>query len=110
MRQSIRYKLFILAILTVTVFHAYPQSVHRYKVLQPLPNSESTSILTENTLFTVYGRAFGHAPVLGRLGQYKSFEEIKPEVDTWLENIKAKKANISNRRPTEDGWSFSIPR
>ena len=71
-------------------FQVYSQSVHHYQVLQPLPNHETESILGKNTLFTVYGRAFGVAPILGRLGQYKNLEDMEIEVSPWLEEINLK--------------------
>jgi hypothetical protein len=90
MQGKIRYKLLIILLLTITALQAYPQSLHLYQALQPLPEHGTTPILAKNTLFTIYGRAFGVAPVLGRLGQYKSFEDLEKEMDPWVENIKAK--------------------
>jgi len=90
MRETISRTLLILLILAIIVMQAYPQAIHRYQTLQAYPNHETESILSKNTLFTVYGRAFGVAPILGRLGQYTSFEEMEDETHPWLENIKAK--------------------
>jgi hypothetical protein len=45
------------------------------------------SILSENTLFAVYGRAFGRAPVLGRLGTYKNFEDMEKDIHPWILGI-----------------------
>ncbi|MBN2320323.1 MAG: hypothetical protein JXR49_14665 [Acidobacteria bacterium] len=88
MQAHIRYITLILLALTVLTFEVHSQSVQRYPVLQPLPNHETASILKDNTLFTVYGRAFGVAPILGRLGTYKSFEDMEIEVTPWLDCIK----------------------
>lgn len=90
MKRTVRNTLLISLILVTLAFQVYPQSVHRYQVLKPLPDHNTASILEKNTLFTVYGRAFGVAPVLGRLGQYKTFEDMETEVNPWLENIKEK--------------------
>jgi hypothetical protein len=53
-----------------------------------LPPAQSISILSENTLFAVYGRAFGRAPVLGRLGTYQSFEEMERDIRPWIQGIR----------------------
>ena len=45
------------------------------------------SILSENTLFTVYGRAFGRAPILGRLGTYRNFEDMDKDIQPWIRGI-----------------------
>jgi hypothetical protein len=61
---------------------------------QPLPNSpvsgkavQPVSILSENTLFTVYGLAFDLAPKLGRLGAYSGFDDMEKSIRPWLRNI-----------------------
>jgi hypothetical protein len=46
------------------------------------------SILSESTLFTVYGRAFDCAPILGRLGAYSGFEAMEKDIEPWLQGIK----------------------
>jgi hypothetical protein len=38
------------------------------------------SVLDEGTMLTIYGRAFGIAPVLGLLGQYKSFDDMDKDI------------------------------
>ncbi len=48
------------------------------------------SILSENTILTVYGLAFNRAPILGRLGSYKNIEEMEREIPVWVEGIKAR--------------------
>ena len=88
MQVNIRYITLSLIVITALTFEVHSQSVQYYPALQPLPNHETTSILKDNTLFTVYGRAFGVAPVLGRLGTYKSFEDMEIEVKPWLESIR----------------------
>ncbi len=49
--------------------------------------SKSSSVLTNNTLFTVYGRAFGRAPILGRLGAYKGFADMEKDILPWIQGI-----------------------
>jgi hypothetical protein len=51
------------------------------KVLSPI------SILSESTLFTVYGRAFDSAPILGRLGSYRGFEDMEKDIRPWILGI-----------------------
>lgn len=87
MQLKIIRKLLVLIALTVLVFEVHSQSILHYKALQPLPNHKTDSVLGKNTLFTVYGRAFGVAPILGRLGTYQKFEDMEQEVNPWLENI-----------------------
>ncbi len=88
MQGHIRNIILILIALTAPAIQVHPQSVQYYSALQPLPKHETASILNENTLFTVYGRAFGKAPILGRLGQYKSFQDMEIEVKPWLDGIR----------------------
>jgi hypothetical protein len=49
---------------------------------------KAAPILPDNTLFTVYGRAFNRAPILGRLGQYRDFADMEKDVAPWVEGIK----------------------
>jgi hypothetical protein len=85
--------LLVLAVLISCTFLVRSQSVYMYQAMQPLPDHETASILSENTLFTVYGRAFGHAPILGRLGMYKTLEDMETEVESWLGNIETRNGN-----------------
>jgi len=39
------------------------------------------SVLDDGTILTIYGRAFGTAPILGLLGQYKSFDAMQADVE-----------------------------
>jgi hypothetical protein len=52
------------------------------KIVQPI------SILSESTLFTVYGRAFNCAPILGRLGTYRGFDDMEKDIQPWLQGIR----------------------
>jgi hypothetical protein len=63
---------------------------------QTVPNSQTSpkpatekpvSILSKNTLFTVYGRTFGRAPILGRLGAYKNFVDMEKDIQPWIKGI-----------------------
>lgn len=45
------------------------------------------SPLERNTVFSVYGRAFGRAPILGRLGQYPDIEAMARDIPRWIEPI-----------------------
>ncbi|HYK90608.1 MAG TPA: hypothetical protein VE398_17680 [Acidobacteriota bacterium] len=49
---------------------------------------QSVSLLEKSTLFTVYGRAFNTAPILGRLGGYKDINEMAEDVKPWIDGIK----------------------
>jgi hypothetical protein len=53
---------------------------------------QAVSILSESTLFTVYGRAFGRAPILGRLGTYRGFEDMERDIRPWVEGISSRHA------------------
>jgi hypothetical protein len=53
---------------------------------QPI-SAKALPILTDNTLFTVYGRAFGRAPILGRLGAYKDFADMEKDIRPWIQGI-----------------------
>jgi hypothetical protein len=54
---------------------------------KPAVVSKSLSILTDNTLFAVYGRSFKRAPILGRLGAYKGFEDMEEDIRPWIQGI-----------------------
>jgi hypothetical protein len=60
----------------------------------PIPQEPAfgkpSSILVDNTLFAVYGRAFGRAPILGRLGAYKSFADMEKDIAPWIQGIQTR--------------------
>jgi hypothetical protein len=56
----------------------------------PLKAGNPTSILADNTIFTVYGLAFNRAPILGRLGSYKGIEEMEKDIKPWVEGIQTR--------------------
>ena len=57
------------------------------QIPQKADPEKAMSILTDNTLFTVYGRAFGRAPILGRLGAYKGFADMEKGIRPWVQGI-----------------------
>jgi hypothetical protein len=77
-----RFRIFVLlAALLLWTFGINPRFVPKADSSQP------QSILSENTLFTVYGRAFGYAPILGKLGSYRSFEDMRKDIRPWIQGI-----------------------
>ena len=55
--------------------------------LPPKP-VKAESVLTDNTLFTIYGRAFNVAPILGRLGAYSGFADMDKDAQPWVRGIR----------------------
>lgn len=49
----------------------------------------ATGLLENHTMFTVYGRGFGVAPILGRLGSYKNIDQMAGATGSWVEKITA---------------------
>ena len=81
--------LLILAIFSVQKSGSSPQLICNLPGwTEPKPAKPAASILAGNTLLTVYGRAFNHAPVLGRLGAYEDFKEMEADIQPWIEGIK----------------------
>jgi len=54
----------------------------------PMPPPAATSLLKKSTVFTVYGRAFGRAPILGHFGTYKDLDMMAADIPKWTEEIK----------------------
>jgi len=50
---------------------------------------ERRGLLESDTLFSVYGRGFGVAPILGRLGTYKDIEAMAADTGPTVEEIRA---------------------
>jgi hypothetical protein len=48
---------------------------------------EPVALLETHTLFTVYGRGFDIAPILGRLGTYKDFSSLESNTHDQIEEI-----------------------
>ncbi len=44
-------------------------------------------LLETSTVFSVYGRAFDIAPLLGHLGTYKDFDEMAADIPKWVDEI-----------------------
>ncbi len=87
METRLRYSLLYLMIALTQTACAGAQTLPALQT-PPTPVPEKAlSILTGNTLFTVYGRAFNRAPILGRLGQYKGFADMEKDVQPWVEGI-----------------------
>jgi len=64
-----------------------PQSSQNPQTSPKRETPKTVSLLARNTLFTVYGRAFNYAPILGRLGTYKSIEEMEKDIQPWVQGI-----------------------
>ncbi len=71
----------------LAVFVAWPLAIRSQNNPTPVARA-ATSLLAKNTLFTVYGRAFDKAPILGRLGAYKNFDDMARDIKPSLEGIK----------------------
>ena len=54
-----------------------------------VPSGGAAGLLESNTLFTVYGRAFGVAPILGKLGSYSGFDQMAQDTAHWVKDINA---------------------
>ena len=57
---------------------------------QTIPAAQPVSLLTDHTLFAVYGRAFNVAPILGRLGSYRGFKDMERDIQPWIRDIKSR--------------------
>jgi len=64
-----------------------PEREQKHKPAQKSEPFRPISILSESTLFTVYGRAFDRAPILGRLGTYSSFRDMEKDIAPWIKEI-----------------------
>jgi hypothetical protein len=53
------------------------------------PRASHTGLLETSTLFAVYGRAFGVAPILGHLGTYKGLDDMAADTQPWVQKIAA---------------------
>jgi hypothetical protein len=52
------------------------------------PPVAPVGLLEKNTVFAVYGRAFGRAEILGHLGTYKNYDSMEKDIPKWLDEIK----------------------
>lgn len=96
MEKSMRIKRLILPvyILLLQIFFlscrpgTNSQSTPKSEPPQKAAPLKPASVLEENTLFTVYGRAFKWAPILGHLGTYNNFEDMEKDIEPWIQGIK----------------------
>jgi hypothetical protein len=75
----------ILLLVAPAAFKANPQQPDNAPPADAI--AAVTSLLESNTLFAVYGRSFNRAPILGRLGTYKGFDDMAADIQPWLEKI-----------------------
>jgi hypothetical protein len=68
---------FLLFVAATCILHATTQT------------TSPTGLLETNTLFAVYGRGFGMAPILGHLGTYDGFDAMVTDTQPWVKNISA---------------------
>ncbi len=54
---------------------------------QPAATGARTGLLETNTLFSVYGRGFDVAPILGRLGAYQDIDAMAAGTRNWVQEI-----------------------
>jgi hypothetical protein len=59
----------------------------------------AVGLLEKNTVFSVYGRAFGRAPILGHLGTYSNFDTMAADIPKWTNEIK----KYNDQRPIVPG-------
>jgi hypothetical protein len=55
----------------------------------PLATGTGPSWFDNTTVLGFYGRAFGVAPILGRLGGYQNFDDMAKDVDGWSTQVRA---------------------
>jgi hypothetical protein len=88
-RMQMRFSRFVYPLVAILLctsgISCQPASTNQ---VQEKPVAAKTqSILTDNTLFTVYGRSFARAPILGRLGAYRGFADMEKDIKPWLQGI-----------------------
>lgn len=69
----------------------------------------AVGLLETHTLFTVYGRGFGIAPILGLLGTYKDFESMEAGTHELVSEI----ASVNDGKPVTTGveliYALAVP-
>lgn len=85
--SSVPCCLLSLAIILALASRTNSQSNQNPQAYSKRETAKTISLLAQNTLFTVYGRAFNFAPILGHLGTYKSFEEMEKDIQPWIQGI-----------------------
>jgi hypothetical protein len=63
----------------------------------PTPIPPPVSWLRHNTLLSIYGRAFGLAPILGRLGSDGSFADMQRQIQPDLQGIRSANGGLGVR-------------
>ncbi len=64
-----------------------PKAPEGAAAVAPAVPREAVGLLEKNTIFGVYGRAFGRAPILGHLGTYKNFDMMAADIPKWVDEI-----------------------
>ncbi len=90
MQKRILQALLFLTILLIGTSGTRSNSAQSLQQPQPV---KPISILEKNTLFTVYGRTFNFAPILGHLGAYQGFEDMDKDIQPWIRDIKKRNDN-----------------
>ena len=61
--------------------------VQKTVVIPPPPPPDPVSMLEKSTIFSVYGKAFNMAPILGRLGTYENFDAMAADTKPFVQQI-----------------------
>jgi hypothetical protein len=91
MRQRIQSSA-LCCLLSLVILPALASGINSQSNQNPQPSPKpqtvkTVSLLANNTLFTVYGKAFDAPPILGHLGTYKSFEDMEKDIQPWIQGI-----------------------
>ena len=88
-RMQIHFSHFVYSLLAVLLWTSVAgcQPASKSQTPEKPVTAKAQSILTDNTLFTVYGRAFARAPILGRLGTYRGFADMEKDIKPWIQGI-----------------------
>jgi hypothetical protein len=91
--HTLLLSLLSLAIIPACLSRSDSQSIQPAEVPLKPQLAQPLSVLSNNTLFTVYGRSFDRAPILGRLGTYKNFEDMEKDIQPWIQDIEKRNDN-----------------
>ena len=64
-------------------------AIGQLRPADPARPAGPSGLLETNTLFTVYGRGFDLAPILGHLGTYKDIDAMAADTKPWIPKIAA---------------------
>ena len=67
------------------------------------------SWLDHNTLLTIYGRAFGTAPILGRLGMDNTFADVDWQIQPFAQGIKANNGGKDTKITIHLIYAMAVP-